>query len=358
MRKFRTFLIVAVCAAVIAGFGTMNGAQAKEKITIGMAVSWPGYSFFELIRQNDWAPDYELEVINLNDPLGGYAMLAAGQVDIFVSTLEYTPVAVEQGHPFVQTTYTNTSYGVDHIILNAGMTPQDLKGKRVAAPTLFIGHLLMGVWLDSVGINADDVDWINLAADEAAGAMLAGDIDAGYLYEPWSTSVQENLAGAQLITTSIEPMYLKNAMFADSIYMNKEFIANRRSAAVDMMRAYWDARGHWNQNVEETNQFFADYLQWPVEDIGWVVSRNGKEIVGGLYMYDFDEAARFCGVLDGAPPFDQANGGLVQTVADTNEWWVKLGIMKTTIDANEAVDCSIMGDLVNEGYRQSFGANE
>lgn len=358
MRKLRTLLIAAVCVALVAGLGAMNGAQAKEKITIGSAVSWPGYSFFELVRQMDMAPDYELEVISLNDPLGGYAMLAAGQLDIFVSTLEYTPVAVEQGHPFVQTTYTNTSYGVDHIVLNAGMTPQDLKGERVSAPTLFIGHLLMGVWLDSVGITPDEVEWINLNADEAAGAMLAGDISAGYVYEPWSTSVQENLAGSRLITTSIEPMYLKNAMFADSIYMNKDFIANRRKAAVDMMRVYWDARGYWNQHVAEVNQIFADYLQWPIEDVGWVVSTNGKEIEGGLYMYDFDEAARFCGVLDGAPPFGQANGGLVQTVADTNDWWIKLGMMKTKIDANAAVDCSIMGDLVAEGYRQSFGPNE
>ena len=68
--------------------------------------------------------------------------------------------------------------------------------------------------------------------------------------------------------------------------------------------------------------------------------------------------ARFCGVLDGVPPFNQANSGLIQTAADTNDWWIKLGVMETTVDAGEAVDCSIMGDLVAEGYRPSFGPNE
>jgi NitT/TauT family transport system substrate-binding protein len=209
-------------------------------------------------------------------------------------------------------------------VLAPDIDPADLKGKNVSAPVAFIGHLLMGVRLDSVGVTPDDVEWVNLNADEAAG----------YVYEPWSSSVQANLEGSSVATTSIEPMYLKNAMFADSIYTSKDFIADRRGAAVDMMRVDWDARAYWNQHVAKVNLIFSDYLQWPIEDIGWVVSSNGKEIVGGLYMYDFDEAARFCGVLDGAPPFDQANGGLVKTVADINERWIKLDLMETTVDVN------------------------
>ena len=47
---------------------------------LATAVSWPGYSFWEIIAQKNLAPDLELEVIVLNDPVTGYGMLAAGQM--------------------------------------------------------------------------------------------------------------------------------------------------------------------------------------------------------------------------------------------------------------------------------------
>ena len=74
-------------------------------------------------------------------------------------------------------------------------------------------------------------------------------------------------------------------------------------------------------------------------------------------MLDFDESAQICGVLEGQPPFEMANGGMVDTVQDINEWWVKLDLMKNTVDAAAGVDCSLMGDLVKSGYRQKLKAN-
>lgn len=101
----------------------------------------------------------------------------------------------------------------------------------------------------------------------------------------------------------------------------------------------------------------ADFVGWPVEDIGYVIGTNGKFFEGGLYLYDFDEAARFCGVLDGEAAFGQANGGLPLAVRKANEWWVKLGLLKEVHDPEEAIDCSIMGELVARGYRSSYSAH-
>jgi NitT/TauT family transport system substrate-binding protein len=73
-------------------------------------------------------------------------------------------------------------------------------------------------------------------------------------------------------------------------------------------------------------------------------------------MYDFDESARVCGVLEGEPPFGLANGSAVQIAGTINEWWVKLGLMDKIVDSASAVDCSLMQELADGGYRQSFGA--
>ena len=333
-------------------------AIAKEKIRIGVAVSWPGYSFYELARAKNMAPDYDMEITIIEDPLTGHTMLAAGQFDVYVSTIDYIPIAISRGLPVVNVANTNPSYGVDQVALAPGIEAGDLKGKKVSAPEAFIGQLTVGLWLDRQGIQPADVEWVNLNADEAVGPMLAGDIAVAYMYEPWVTKLLENLPGARSVAHTAEPYYLERGMFGDSIYMHKDFLKNRRKAALDMLRARWDAVGYWAAHTDETNAFFAEYLKWPAEDIAFVMGTNGKFLLGGIYMMDFDESARFCGVLDGDPPFNQKNGGFTETVRATNEWWVKLGLLNEMHDPSAGIDCSLMADLVAEGYRQSFEARE
>jgi len=347
-------LTIALATAVAFSAGA---AAAKETINVGMCVSWPGYAMLEVARQKNLLADYDLNITNFEDPLGGHAALAAGQIDVYGCTADYVPVAIDAGLNEVNVAYLNPSYGVDHVILAAGMEPDMLKGKKVAAPQAYIGQLLMGLWLDRQGIAPGDVTWVNLNADEAVGPMLSGDLAAAYMYEPWISKVLEAAPGAKSVVNTTDPDMLKTGIFMDSLYMNKDFIAKNRPAALAVLKAEWEARGYWHDNVAEVNALMADYLQWPVDDINAVIGTDGKSLDGGIYVFDFDEAARTCGVLDGEPPFGLPNGSMSGSVALTNEWWIKLGLMKNTIDPAAGIDCSLMGDLVAQGYRQSFGAN-
>lgn len=352
MRNLTLALSFAAAAAFSAG-----AALAKETINVGVCVSWPGYAMLEVAKEKGLLPDYDLKITNFEDPLGGHAALAAGQIDVYGCTADYIPVAVASGLNEVNVAYLNPSYGVDHVILAAGMTPDKLKGKKVAAPQAYIGQLLMGLWLDREGIAPGDVTWVNLNADEAVGPMLSGDLAAAYMYEPWISKVLEAAPGTKSVVDTTDPAMLKTGIFMDSIFMNKDFIAKRRAAAVAVLKAEWEARGYWHAHVEETNKLIATWLKWPVEDVASVIGTDGKSLKGGIYVFDFDEFARTCGVLDGEPPFGLPNGSMPGSVALTNDWWIKLGLMKKKIDPAQGIDCSLMGDLVKAGYRQSFSAN-
>lgn len=346
-------LLVGGLSVVFASAAMTSGSAAAEKVRVGSAVSWPGYSLLHLAQLKGLAPDLDMEIIILDDPLNGHSMLAAGQLDVYESTVDYIPIAIENGLKVKNVTYSNISYGVDQIVTASGIeTADDIRGKRVAAPEAFIGELLMGQWLDTMGIGVDEVEWVNLAADEAVGAMMAGDIAVAYLYEPWATQVVDNLAGSKRVAHSAESVFLKGAMYADSIFMTDDFIANHRETAEKVIKARWDGLKWWTENPAEGNQIIADYLKWPVSDVEYVIGKSGKMLNDGtLYMYNFMEAARFCGATEGAPPFDQVNGQIYETVKLTNEWWMKLGLMKATHDPQEGVDCSLMKELVDSGYR-------
>lgn len=348
----RSALKLAAATALLLGGGA--GAAAADSVNVGICVSWPGYAMLEVARQKGLIPEHELNITIFEDPLGGHAALAAGQLDVYACTADYTPLIVDRGTDVADVAFLNPSYGVDHIILSPGIEPADLPGKKVAAPQAYIGHLLMGIWLDSVGITPDQVEWVNLNADEAVGPMMSGDLAAAYMYEPWISKVLAARPGARSVTNTADPEVLKTGIFMDALYMNTNFIANKRDVALDVLKARWEGLGYWNAHTEETNKLLADFLQWPEEDIGYVIGTNGKFFEGGIYMLDFDESARLCGVLEGDGPFGMANGSMVDAVALTNEWWIKLGLMERKIDPAAGIDCSLMGDLVKAGYRQSL----
>lgn len=344
-------------AAVVASALSTQFAEAKETINVGVCVSWPGYAMLEVAKEKNLIPNYDLNITIFEDPLGGHSALAAGQIDVYGCTADYIPLTVDSGTDVVNVAFMNPSYGVDHIILAPDVKPADLVGKKVSAPQAYIGHLLMGLWLDGQGISPDKVEWVNLNADEAVGPMLSGDLSAAYMYEPWITKVLEAMKGAHSVVNTADPAMLKTGMFMDSLFMNKTFIKDKRTAALAVLKARWDGLGYWHQHTEETNKLIADFLKWPLEDVGYVIGSNGKSFEGGIYMFDFDESARVCGVLDGEPPFGLANGAMSDVVSLTNDWWIKLGLMKNKIDSAKGIDCSLMGDLVKSGYRQSFTAN-
>lgn len=336
--------------------GAAGDAAAAETVRVGICVSWPGYSMFEVARQRNLAPGYEIEQTIFEDPVGGHSAIAAGQIDIYLCTGDYTPLIVQSGTDVVNVALLNPSYGVDQVTLAPGVTAENLKGQKIGAPQAYIGQLLMGLWLDSVGIVPADVEWVNLNADEAVGPMVAGDLAAAYFYEPWVSKVIENLPGAKSIANSAEPRFLNTGMLMDVMFMNKTFIAERRQAALDMLRAHWQAVQAWHDDTPAVNQMMADFLKWQLADAEAVIGTNGKSLEGGIYVFDFDEAARVCGALPGDGPFELKHAGMADIYRLTNEWWVKLGLMQQTYDPAPGIDCSLMADLAKEGFRQSLTA--
>ncbi len=347
-----------LAATLVATMALSGGAAfAAKQVNVGICVAWPGYSMLEVARQKNLIPGYDLKITDFEDPLAAHSALAAGQIDVLGCTADYTPVAVDAGLNEVLVTDLNPSYGVDHIVLAKGMKVSDLKGQKVAAPQAYIGQLLMGLWLDQEGIKPKDVTWVNLNADNAVGPMLSGDLAAAYMYEPWISNLEKAAPGTTSAVDTTDPAMLKTGIFMDALYMNKDFIAEDRPAALAVLKAEWEGRGYWHAHVKETNALIAKFLKWPEGDVAAVIGTDGKSLKGGIYVFDFNEAAQVCGVLDGTPPLGLTNGELTKSVALTNEWWIKLGLMKNKIDPAKGVDCSLMGELVKAGYRQSFAAN-
>jgi NitT/TauT family transport system substrate-binding protein len=194
--------------------------------------------------------------------------------------------------------------------------------------------------------------------DDAAAAMMGGDIAAGELWEPYASQVLGGLEGSKQATNSRDPKWLKTGLLADGVYFNADFIRDRRDVAMELLAALYKAVDFWKANPAEGNQIIADGLKFAVADVEQVIGKDGTGLDGGLYPYTFLEAARFCGAAPGDPPFEQANGGMFDHWKLVNDWWVRFELVKGEMPAENGMDCSLHKSLHEAGLQNELKFNQ
>jgi NitT/TauT family transport system substrate-binding protein len=336
---------------LVAALSVVSPAYAAEKVRVMLGISWPPYAIWNVIEQKGLAPDLEIEVIQMDDPIDAHSMLAAGQVDVLMNTIDYAPIIAEQGMAIKLVSFANLDYGSSQILVGPGIEgPADLRGKTVGAFEGYISQLMMVLWLKEGGVSVDEVDWVNLTPEEAMAAMISGDVAAAYTWDPWASEILTNLEGSQSISNAKQDYWLQTALLSDSMFMNADFVNDRRDVALAVMRAYFDGIEWWRQNPAEGNAIIAEAIGYPPADVDWVLGTDGTSIDGALRMYGFMEAAQFCGVAPGEPPHGQANGQIWRTFTLTNEAWKSVGINQAIVPAARTVDCSLLRELYETGY--------
>ena len=347
-RRFRGAGVALLSALLL--WTTGPALAAKEEVRIA-GLTWPGYGFWFIAKEKGLAPDLDISYQAIEDPFQTFSLATAGRLDVVSSTIEFAPIATAEGMPVKLVAYGNISYGTDKIVVGPGIeSAADLVGKKVAVLEGGLAQLYMAIWLEQNGVAYDQVEYVNLIMDDAASAMIGGDVAAAEFWDPFGPQVLESRPDTRLAAQSREPFWLGNALIADALFMNADFIEQRREVAVKTMQALYDAIAWWQENPEEGNRIIAEGMKMPLEDVELVIGKDGSGKDGGLYPYSFLEAARFCGAAPGDPPFGQSNGQIEDHWRMTNEWWIKFGQMSETIEPSQGIDCSLLADLHGSGY--------
>lgn len=78
------------------------------------------------------------------------------------------------------------------------VSPENLRGKKVAGPKGTILHQLLLAYLAKGNMTADDIEFINMGIPETAAALQNGTVDAGLLAGPVALGALKN--GADVVT--------------------------------------------------------------------------------------------------------------------------------------------------------------
>lgn len=187
------FLLISLLA--ILNLASVVKADNLKTLTVGHDI-WVGYAGYYVAMEKGFFKDNGLLIEDKIFPNPGDTMptLIAGHLDLALSTLQNISYASLSSGVEINLIYLfDTSNGADAIVAKSSIkSVKDLKGKTVAATIGEVNHMLLVSALKENGMSQKDINLVNMNADDAGAAFVAGKVDVAVTWEPWVTKAKES----------------------------------------------------------------------------------------------------------------------------------------------------------------------
>jgi len=210
--KKTIFLLVAVVMVVTTGVitgctGTEKPAGPLEKVTIGISTTSLLPALIHIAEEKGYFLEEGIDVEIKGFPTGKAALAATFSGEVDMGTVADTPI--------VSNSFERNDFAVFMTIVDSAQhskalarkdrninTPQDLVGKKVATAIGTTAHFFMSVFLTLNGIDASDVEIVNMKPGETVEAIVNGDVDVIFAWEPNVLNAAKSLGDNAIILSS------------------------------------------------------------------------------------------------------------------------------------------------------------
>lgn len=146
-------------------------------------------------------------------------------------------------------------------------TIADLKGKKIAVGKATAAYDILFRLLDQAGLSADDVEIIQLSADEAKAAFIGGSVDAWAIGEPYlSTAVVDE--GARVLADGSTINYISPAFHI----ARTKFTEEHPNLVVAYLKVLERTLRWQNENFDEAVKIYAEGTKLNPEVVKSVIS--------------------------------------------------------------------------------------
>ena len=178
------------------------------------------------------------------------------------------PIAggIADGIPFRIIDLLATSVAHQDLVVRKSLNytgPSSLKGQKIAVIFDSNGQLQLLYWLKLNGIPASDVTLVDMTADQALAAFLAGSINVAYTTEPALTDIATKGGKLESTTAQLD----KAGWFAgDLVTVSSSFASQHGSTVERALAALNYAYQYWHTNPSGTQSIMAQALGISVAD--------------------------------------------------------------------------------------------
>lgn len=321
MTKFATFSGAALAAALALG-GT---AQAGE-IKLGMT-TWVGYGEIFLAKELGYFAEGGLTVDPQIIEEGSLTMagIASGDLQGTAATIDEIMKYRSADMCFKAVYALDDSHGGDGILAPADVKSiADLKGRDVAMNEGSVSQFWFNILLKQNGLTEKDVNIVNMTADDAAAAFMAGRIPVAVTWEPHLTLAKEQKVGQVLISSDQTP-----GLIVDVIALSCATIKDHPEDVKALVAGLEKAHEYLLANQDKAYEIMAKGVG------GWLSDpKDFAASAAGVQFYGKDRNAAF--FKDGAA----GESGKLVTLG--GEIWGGLGKLHMDVKYDDLVDTSFL----------------
>ena len=271
MKKAISILLaVVMVVATVVGVGCVGvekPAGPLEKVTIGISATSLLPSLVHIAEENGYFLEEGIDVETKGYPTGKAALEATFNGEVDMATVSDTPI--------VANSFERNDFAVLATILDSARhakalarkdknisTPQDLVGKKVATTIGTTAHFFMVTFFTLNRIDTSDVEIVNLKPGEMVEAIVNGDVDAIFAWEPNILESQKRLGDNAIVLPSRVGY---EATF--NLTTKNDFIENHPESIRKIIKALAKAEEFTKDNREESVDIIASHLGADREDI-------------------------------------------------------------------------------------------
>jgi NitT/TauT family transport system substrate-binding protein len=233
----RVFVLALTLLTAVSGCARPAAPVAESPLIRLGTYEWPGSYWIDVAWQKGWFAAAGLNVQRVDTDQRYFAALddvAGGRLEgMGFSQFDLVRHAAA-GHDLVGIAAIDYSDGAEALIARPGIKQlSDLRGKRLALQRgTYLEYLLARV-AERDHVDLNDLVLVDGAGGEAVGDLVAGHVDAVFLWEPFAGQAQQAVNGVRLFSTAEIPS-LTYSVFS----MRREFI-DQHPAEVQKLMDVW-----------------------------------------------------------------------------------------------------------------------
>ena len=356
----------------LASLAAGTGVLAAEKVAVTL-IPVSVYGPWYIVQEKGLAKGIDLEVQIIEDITARNAGLSTGHLQCMMTTMDSTVVARAADIPVKHIAVPLMSYGLDEMVVSEDVrSVEDFAGRTFAADYGFLNHMWMLLTLKRAGMAFDAVEHRIMLPQDATASFVSGALDIDVNFIPFSTQSLER-KGSYLFKSSRTDKTWERGLISDSIACNEKWLKEKPAVAKELLRSWFEAVNWWKENPREGNEIIAGGLDWPVGDVE--ITQQGTvmlNIAQNLGAIGAPGGVPMCASLPEeapSPPAEASNWGKLFGGADCEAGYLEstweifgavykeAGVIDSSPSAKEGIDSSLLLQLDEEGYRQTYSSN-
>jgi NitT/TauT family transport system substrate-binding protein len=265
-------------------------------LRLGMT-TWVGYGPLFLARDLGYFEDGGLEVeLNLIEESALYmAAVAGGDLDGAASTVDNLMKFRSADLCLNFVVALDDSSGGDGVLVGEDVNSlADLKGTEVGLNEGAVSEFWFDILLKREGMSLSDVKVLNMTADDAAAAFIAGQIPAAVTWEPHLSLVRAQKTGKVLVDSSATP-----GAIVDVVQLRCDVIEKQPEDVKALVAGLYRANEYIKTNPQDAYAIMA-------KGVGGYLSDPAAfaEAAKGVTFYDKERNIAFWGTAEQGPLSD------------------------------------------------------